>query len=91
MDLYITATILKDFAANRQAHAEPFLVDVFGAGQLAKGFEELVLLVWLDAFARVDDSDYEHLSLVVVGCLNYDGPLVGEFERVFHQVDQHLL
>jgi fructose-specific component phosphotransferase system IIB-like protein len=91
MDVNITATILENFLANVQAHTEPFFVDVYSAGQLAKGFEELFLIFWFNAFARVDDSDNEHLCLVVVGRLHYDGAFVRKFKCVFHQVDQHLL
>ena len=89
--LNLPATILYDFLADCESHAESVWVWIFGALYLPKQSEQPLHLIQLNSLARVADLHLQLLAIVVVGSLNRDVPLVSEFKRVFSEVDEDLL
>ena len=90
--LDLTSILLDKCLANGQAKTYAFFIQtVVWVINFAEGLEKFLLIFWCDTYATITNLDYKAPQLLTVSSCDLDKTLVSELERVFDQVDQHLL
>lgn len=80
-----------DLLADSQAESDAFVIESVWVVQLAIPREESLQVSFADAASGVLHVHYQHVLDEVIAGLDVDGAARGVFQRIFNQVDQHLL
>lgn len=90
LDFHGSTALFNDLTYDGQAQADPLVVQLCRSMQLAKASEELLNVIWGDTRARVTHLHLEALILLYVFLLDLYDTLLGEFNRIFDEVNEHL-
>ena len=88
-----SARVLNDLLANCETEADSLCVYVKFIWlfiDFAENLEQFFHIFWLDSPSHIHNMHLELLLSPIVARLDAYGLCVGEFERVFDQIDKHL-
>ena len=87
---YCTITFFDDLFGDHETKAYALAIHSSGALELTKAIEQFGYILFFDPDTCINHFYIQALLFFQVACKDGNFPLIGEFERIFDQVYQHL-